>query len=299
MDLELLELFAGAARLGNFAALARERSVSPSAISRGISTLEEQLGVRLFQRSTRSLALTEAGERYLARVVPALEELARARDELAEDGRAPAGLVRITSSVTFAHTRLLPLLPAFREALPGIELEVLATDTNLDLVAERIDIAIRLAESFRADVIGVRLFPTTYGVVASPDWVARQGAMAHPSELAGVDCLRFTLPDFRTRWLFRPRRGGGEVVEVPVHGSLLLSSAWSLLEAARLGLGPCLMAEWLSREDEAVGRLVRLFPEWEASATTFGTAAWLLYPSRAFMPRKVRATIDFLRERLV
>jgi len=295
MDTAALQVFLDVVKRGGFAAVARAANVDPSSVSRAIAGLESELGARLFQRTTRKLTLTEAGESFLARVGPLVDELERAREEVATSGAEPSGTLRLTASVAFGQICLVPLLPAFRKAFPRLSLELLMTDSNLDLIADRIDLAVRLAPSYRGDVIGAKLFATRYRVAASPAYLAREGVPKTPHDLRARSCLLFPLPDFRDRWLFRR---GTALEEVPVHGSLILSTALALRSAAIDGLGPVLLADWHLREDFAKGRLVDLFPHHEVTATTFDTAAWLLYPSRKYLPRKVRATIDFLRAHL-
>ncbi len=296
MDLELLRIFAEVARRGSFAEVARGRDVDASVISRRIAALEAELGARLLQRTTRSMALTEAGELFLSRVAPLIEELDQARDEIAATRKDPVGTVRLTASIAFGEICLAPLLPRLRARFPRVRLELILTDQNLDLLAERIDLAIRLAPSYRADVIGVKLFDTRYRVVASPDYIARAGAPSRPSELAARNCVLFTLPEFRTRWRFR---SGDGIEEVPVRGDLVISNALMLKHAALDGLGPALLADWTIAADLQAGRLVDLFPHHDVAAASFETAAWLLYPSRVHLPFRTRATIDFLRQELV
>lgn len=295
MDIELWRIFADIARHGSFAATARARDVDASLVSRAIATLEAELGARLLQRTTRRMALTEAGERFLARIAPLIEEFDDARDELSASGSTPAGTLRLTASVAFGAICLAPLLGRFRAEFPRVRLELILTDDNLDLLAERIDLAIRLAPSYRADVVGVKLFDTRYRVVASPGYLARAGAPATPRDLSDRDCVLFALPDFRRSWLFRSAAG---VEEVPVKGGLVISSALTLKQAVLDGLGPALLADWTIAAELASGRLVDLFPEHEVAATGFETAAWLLYPSRRHLPLKTRATTDFLRREL-
>jgi DNA-binding transcriptional LysR family regulator len=295
MDIEALKIFVAVAQFGSFAAAARDMGSDPSSVSRTVALLEAELGVRLFQRSTRAMALTEVGERYLSHVAPLIEELDRAKDEVIALKADPAGQVRLTASVAFGQVCLMPLLPALHASYPRLQLDVLLTDTNLDLVTERIDIALRLGPSYGADMIGVKLFPTRYRVVASPRYVAETGSIAKPSELAERDCLRQALPEYRSRWMFKKER---VVEEVPIRGSFLISSALALRQAALDGLGPALLANWLIDEDLASGRLIDLCPDFEAAAAGFETGAWLLYSSRSYIPRKVRATIDFLRANL-
>ena len=296
MDLSSLRAFIDVARRGNFAAAARDRNVDPSSMSRIIAALEEELGLRLFQRTTRRLALTEAGERYLHRVEALVDELEQARDEALTINAGPSGTLRMTASVAFGSKCIVPLLADFRAAFPSLKLELLLDDSNLDLVAERLDLALRLAPSIHADVVGARLFATRYRVCASPAYLANARTLSAPADLGGHSCLRFALPEFRSRWLFRS--AGGEIEEVAVDGDVLISNALALRECAIAGMGPALLANWLIDDDLAAGRLIDAFPAYHVAAASFDTAAWLLYPSRAFLPNKVRVSIDFFRRKL-
>ena len=296
MDLEALRIFSEVARRGGFSAVARDRGLDPSSVSRAIGMLESDLGVRLFQRTTRRLTLTEAGGLYLDRIEALIDGLDAARDEALAITTGPAGTLRLTASVAFGHACLTPLLPAFRAAFPALRLELLLSDANLDLVAERIDLAIRLGPSVEADVVGIKLLDTRYKVCASPSYLTAAPPLATPDDLRDHRCLRFSLPEFRARWLFRT--GDGPVGEVPVDGDLVVSNALVLRDCALAGLGPALLPDWLIETDLTQGALVDCFPDHRIAATGFDTAAWLLYPSRTFLPNKVRVAIDFLRQRL-
>jgi DNA-binding transcriptional LysR family regulator len=296
MDTHDLELFVAAARRGSFAGVAKERNVDPSSVSRAIADLEAELGLRLFQRTTRSMTLTEAGDLYLARVEPLIEELTRAREAAAQVTGAPRGLLRITASVTFGQMRIVPLLGAFRARYPDLQVEGVFTDANVDLVADRIDLAVRLAPVIEGDLIASKLMDTRYRVVASPDYLTAHPPLRAPSDLTAHKVLLFNIKAFRTRWLFRDKAGREEAV--PISGDVTLSPAGSLLTAALGGLGPALLPDWLVDDAIAAGRLVDLFPDHAATATSFDTAAWLVYPSRAYLPGKVRVMADYLREKL-
>lgn len=296
MDTDALKTVALVARHGSFAAAARVLNLDPSSVSRLVAGTERALGLRLFQRTTRSLRLTEEGEAYLRRVEPLLEELDEARDDAARARQVPTGTLRLTASVAFAHECIVPHLGAFSSAYPDLSVELLPSDATLDIAALGLDLAIRLSAAPEGDLVSTRLMRTRYMVVASPDYVAAHGPLDRPETLSERACLRFALPDYRTRWRFRP--GDGPVRDVPVSGRLVISNALSLRQAARDGLGPALLADWLVRGDLAGGRLVDLFPSYAVTATEFDTGAWALYPSRAYLPRKVRVAIDFLRARL-
>lgn len=297
MDLDALKTVVLVARHGSFAAVARLVDQDPSSISRIVSGVEARLGLRLFQRTTRRLSVTEEGSVYLSQVAPLLEEFDRAREEAARNRSTPSGLLRLTASVAFGQECIVPLLPAYRERFPEITLELTLSDSNLDLIDSGIDLAIRLAPAPEGDLISSRLMRTAYRVVAAPDYIKRVGLPLEPGALETLDCLRTTLPDYRTRWLFRDRKSG-EQEEVSVTGSLLISNPLALRQAARDGLGPALLADWMIDEDLRSRRLIDLFPAHEMTATSFDTGAYALYPSRAYLPMKVRVTIDFLRRRI-
>jgi len=296
MDIDSIRLVIDVARQASFAGAARQRDIDPSSVSRMIAQVEEELGFRIFQRTTRSMSLTEAGERYLRRAELVLQELDAAAEEATALSTIPRGRLRATASVAFGNRCLVPLLPEFRTEFPQLQLELILTDSNLDLVSEGIDLAIRLGPGFSGDLVGAKLFDTRYRVCASPAWLRGRARPRRPVDLSATPCLLFTFPDFRSRWLFRDRRG--EITEVAVHGDILLSNALGLRDCARAGLGPALLPDWLINDDLADNRLVDLFPDWQVTATTFDTAAYVLYPNRAFLPVKVRRTIDFLRRHL-
>lgn len=293
METETIRTVALVARHGSFAAAARVLNIDPSTVSRLVSQAETALGLRLFQRSTRHLSITEEGALYLHRVEPLLDELDQAREDAAGSGAVANGTLRMTASVAFAHECIVPHLRRFREAYPDVAIELIPTDANLDIRAEGIDLAVRLAAAPGGDLISTRLITTRYRVCAAPAYLAQHPPPATPADLSAHDCLRFALPEYRTRWVFR--RGADAPFEVPISGRIIIASALSLRAAALDSLGPALLADWLVGEDIASGRLVDMFPDYGCTATDFDTGAWALYPSRSFLPGKVRAMIDFLR----
>lgn len=292
MDIDDIRLALDVAARGGFAKTARALDRDPSSVSRAVAALETRLGVRLFQRTTRRMSTTEAGARYLDRARAAIEELDIAAEEAAASG-PPSGTLRLTASVAFAQRCLVPLLGAFRADYPDLAIDLLMTDTRLDMVADRVDLAIRLAPALEEDAVAAKLMDTRYRVVAGPDYLATHGVPKAPADLADRDCPRFSLPGYRNQWRFRTAKG--RVDTVPVGGGLVISNALALRQAALNGLGPTLLADWLIDADVAAGRLIDLFPDLDVTATEFDTAAWFVYPSRAFLPTKTRVAIDFLR----
>ena len=287
-------LFLEVAREGSFAAVARLRDVAPSSVSRSVHALEAELGVRLFHRSTRQVTLTEAGALLVSRGAPLIEQLNRLVVEASNLHSRPVGVLRLTASVAFGEGYLLPRLRAFRDRFPEVTLDCVFTDTFLDLVADRIDLAIRLAPSVEGDLIISRLIDTQYRVVASPDYLSKAPILTHPEDLAMHSAVLFNQRLFRDRWLFRDK--AGLVTEFTLCGGTLLTPAGSVRQAALCGFGPALLPDWLVDADIAAGRLLHCLQDWQPTATSFDTSAWIVYPSRTLVPAKVKALIGVLRE---
>jgi len=296
MDLQQLRTFVDVVHQGSFAAAARQLDMAPSMVTRSVAALERELGVRLMQRTTRKLSLTEAGAAYYEHVCSALELLERASDEAHSVTGEVRGAVRVTASVSYGQMVIVPVLPALHQLHPGLEIDLLLTDRLVDLVAERVDIAVRLGPAVDSSLVGMQLASARYRVCASPAYLESHGQPRMPADLAQCDCLRFPLPGFRTQWKFRVADGPVEIVDV--HGWLVLSTALALLRAALDGLGPVLLADWVVAPDLACGRLVDLFPGHEVTGTSFDSAVCLLYASRAYVPRRVRTVVDFLKARV-
>src|SRR6266851_1763168 len=205
------------------AAVARLHDVDPSSISRTIAILEHELGFRLFQRTTRRLAATEAGALYFERMQPIIDEIDRVGQEACDIVAEPAGRLRVTASVSFGHTVLVPLLPRLRSAYPELSIDLVLTDAVLDLITEKIDVAVRLGPRIDSGLIGTQVMRTRYHVCASPAYLKAIPRMRAPCDLSGHACLLFPYPGYRSQWRFRSR--SGEVTVVPVKGAVTISNA--------------------------------------------------------------------------
>ncbi|AWB67244.1 LysR family transcriptional regulator [Saccharobesus litoralis] len=296
MDVQQLHIFVEVVNAGSFAKAARILDRDPSLISRSIASLEAHLGVRLFQRSTRVLSLTDSGARYLARIKPILDALSEAEDELRVESGKVSGRVTLTASVAFGQMCLLPLMAELMATFPLIDLDLKLTDSNLDLLEENIDLAIRLTPAFESDLIGYKLFNTHYKVVASPEYLNNHSSIQSPDDLEHHKCLVFSMAQYRTAWMFI--NNDGQQTKININSQLALSSALALKECTKQGLGVCLLADWLIKDEIKQGNLVDVLPEYKVTATDFHTAAWLLYPSRHYVPNRVRAVIEFLKNKL-
>jgi DNA-binding transcriptional LysR family regulator len=296
MDIANLQIFVEVMRAGSFASVARLRDVDPSVISRAVSSLEQELGTRLFQRTTRRLTPTEAGSAYFDRVAGAIDELKNANDAARDLASEPSGMLRVTASVSFGQLRIVPLLPKFAVQYPKITLELILTDTLVDLVADRVDLAVRLLPLTGSSLVAKRLMHVNYHVCANRDYLKRLGGPRQPGDVAQHNCLLFPFPGFRSRWKFKG--ANGKAIEVPVRGNTIISNSLALRECALAGMGLAMLPNWLIADQLRDGSLVSVFPNMQVAATEFNTAAWLVHPSRNQVPLKVRAMIEFLKRHI-
>lgn len=296
MDISVLKLFVDVVRQGSFAGVARDRNLDPSSVSRAIAGLEKELDLRLLQRTTRQLSLTEAGKTYFERIEPLIEELQQASDIAADVSGQPKGQLRVTASVSFGLKCIVPLLPQFEQQYPDLTVDLVLTDAVVDLLTDRIDIAIRLGLLQDSTLIAQQLMRTHYRVCASPDYLKQSPPITIPQDIADHNCLRFPLAGFQAQWLFKDAQG--TLTEVPVQGKMMISNGIALQQCAIANMGLALLPNWLINEDLRSGKLVDVLPEYEVTGTDFSTAAWLVYPSRCYVPLKLRVFIEFLKQRV-
>jgi DNA-binding transcriptional LysR family regulator len=269
-------------------------SSSKAALRLSRGSLEEELGIRLLQRTTRQLSLTEAGMTYFQRIEPLVEEMQQAIDVAADISGQPKGTLRITASVSFGLKCIVPLLSDFRSRYPDLTVDLFLTDANVDLLTERIDLAIRLGLLADSTLIAQQLMQTRYCICASPQYLDQSGHPKLPSDIENHNCLLFPLAGFRSRWRFRDT--ARKESEVLVQGRTIISNAIALQHCAIAGMGLALLPNWLIDDNLREGTLINVFPNYEVTATDFNTAAWLVYPSRAYVPLKIRVFIDFLKQ---
>jgi DNA-binding transcriptional LysR family regulator len=287
-----LECFVRTADAGSFSEAARQLGLTPAAVSRNVGMLEKNLGARLFHRSTRRLAMTEAGERLREGIAGNLEELQSALAAVSTERLEPSGLLRVSMSPSMGMGWLMPMLPEFLARFPRIRPEWHFENRQVDLVGEGYDAAIGGGFELRQGVVARRLAPAHVIAVASPDYVRTRRPPVHPSEagLAGWIALR-SLQSGRIRtWLMRD--GAGAEVALDIAPALVLSDPAAVREAALLGLGIAMLAVPDVLPQLEQGRLVRVLPAWHADAGAIS----LYYASRALLPAKTRAFVGFVTE---
>jgi len=290
-DLNRLRVFVEVARQGGVSAAARTLDMPTSTVSRWVQELEKQLGVRLLQRTTRTVQLTEVGEGYYRRALRVVESFEDTQAWVRSRSEVPTGTLRVTTFQLFAATLLGPVLVAYLEQNPGMSAQVVVSERDLDLIDERIDVAIRIGSLNDSSLVVRKLAVMDGWMLASPEYVARRGAPAHPRDLArrsnlvykhGVDPI--TLPFTQ----------GQEQVEVTLPSRCAANSVELVRQATLGGLGVGFLPPILVHEDLDAGRLVRLLPDW----STVSLPIYAVYPSRRHLAQKVRTFVDLLAARI-
>jgi DNA-binding transcriptional LysR family regulator len=290
--LDGVEAFLSVAQHKSFRRAAAELGVTPSAISQAVRALEERVGAALFTRTTRSVGLTEAGERFLARAKPAFEELVAACEVARELGRRPSGLLRLAVPRAVVPILLEQLIASFCEAYPDIELEIAASAQLVDLAAEGFDAGIRLGQFIAADMVAVRLSPPfRFIVVATPAYLERRGRPERPDDLRHHACIRLRRSGGALAlWQFEDN---ARALEVAVSGPLIAHDFPTILGAALEGVGLAQVPEPIASEAIAAGKLVQVLEPY-ASMTP---GMFLYHPGKRQMMPKLRAFIDHVKSR--
>jgi len=292
-DFGSLNAFAAVVEQGSFNRAARQLGVTPSALSQTVRQLEERLGVRLLNRTTRSVAPSQVGQELYDRLRPAVEELEAAMAAAIAAREHPAGPLRINAPRYAALAIIAPRLRRFHHNNPDVALEIVVDDGLTDIVAGRFDAGIRLGERLEKDMVAVRLTDDLEMMaVASPDYLARAGTPESPADLHAHACVNWRWPSDKSlyRWEFEE---GGREFEVSVTGPLIANDVELVLQAALQGVGIAYASHgWIARLI-ADGKLVRVLERYSPKFP----GMYLYHPSRRQQPRALRAFIDCLLDR--
>jgi DNA-binding transcriptional LysR family regulator len=287
-----LESFIRSAEAGSFSQAARQLGLTAAAVSRNVGALERNLGVRLFQRTTRSLTLTEAGERFRASIDGSLRSLQTSIAEVADYGEEPAGVLKVSMAASVCFPYILPLLPSLIAKYPRIRPEWHFENREVDLIAENYDAAIGGGFDLASGLVSRTLAPLHLVVVAAPAYLAGRKRPTDPSELGSHQgiVMRAVGTGRIRRWMLRNKDGREVPYEVPE--SIVMNDPDAMREAARLGAGITLLAMVSVLSELKRGELVRLLPDWHADGGTIS----LYYASRTLMPTKTRVFVDLVVE---
>ena len=283
-----LAVFVKVVELGGFTRAAERLSMSPSAVSRHIAELEAHLGVRLLNRTTRTLSLTESGQAFLERAVQLLADLEEAESAMSTTAVEARGTLRLTASITFGERFLAPAIAEFVARHDKVRFDVELSDRMVDIVDEGFDLAVRIGSAGSQALIARRIGATQMVCCASPGYVARYGSPASPAELARHRCLAYAYLAVRDAWPFRDRTGREHVVKIsgPVHAN----NGRFLTEIAAADGGITLEPDFIVGDAIRAGRLVVLLPGFAPPESPI----YAVYPSRRHLSAKVRAFVEFL-----
>jgi DNA-binding transcriptional LysR family regulator len=291
-DFEALAIFAKVAQLQSFAATAAELNLSKATVSKAVGRLESRLKVRLFNRTSRRLSLTDAGVQLSARAMTILSEGEAAEDAILGQAAAPRGLIRLAAPVSFGVSHIAPLLPKFFERYPEIVIDLQMNDTVTDLVGEGFDAAVRIAALPDSSLIARTLRPMPRFLVGAPSYFKEHGRPRHPLELAEHQCVAHARGVAADNWHFTS--GAGESATVRPTGRLRANNGDAILPTLRAGLALGILPEFFVREDLASGVLEHLLPEWKLPAA----AVHWVTPAKGLRPKRVEILGEFLAEKL-
>lgn len=286
-----MQLFQRVVRAGSFSAAGRQVGLSPASVFRHMNALEDRLGARLLNRTSRKLSLTEAGGLYHKRLERILADMQEADAQVAELEMAPRGTLRVHCRVSLGAQYLAPALPELLAHYPDLRVDLRLADRNVDLVEENIDVAILVGRLRDSALIQRKLASSPRILCASPTYLAEHPAPAQPQDLSAHNCLAYRTGSPRPIWRFlRDRR----VLELPVQGNLLADNAEVVRLAAVAGLGVALLPNWSIGPDLAAGRLRRILPDYEATPLGFDNGIYAVMQRSRHRSVKVALFIEFL-----
>lgn len=299
MDKSLLEqiediaVFTAVVDHGSFSGAARHLGLSKSAISKRVDRLERNLGVRLLQRSTRSLSMTEAGNAIHQRATQSIALLEDARNHVANLNESPSGLIKLTTSVAFGRLCLTPLLPAFLRTYPDIKVQLVLLDRIVDLAEEGFDLAIRLTRSPPELLVAKPLMHIDYVLCASPRYL-KGTQIKTPNDLMHLNCLSYGYQGLSNEWTFQNEAAKESV---KVSGNVVVNSSEVIRDLMLAGTGIGLVARYAVAEELHSGKLQQVLPEW-CPMGSFTQTAFAIWHPQVHLPPKIRVFVDFLQEAL-
>jgi DNA-binding transcriptional LysR family regulator len=270
--------------------------MAPSSISRQINTLEEELGVRLLQRTTRSISLTEAGQIYFERISKILGDLEEAQSAITELQVSPKGILRLNVAIPFGERNIVPLIPEFLAMYPDLKIDLALEDRSIDLVEERVDLAIRIGRLGDSSIVARKLADNQFVVCANQQYLETHGSLDTPDDLTRHNCIINKNIHNSDTWQFRD---GKSTQNISVSGNFLANTGGALYRAMLSGLGVAVLPTWFVGEDIKQGRLQVLLEDYEVNLPAMtDSAIYALYPAGQYLPPKVRVFIDYLIENL-
>lgn len=286
-----MRVFERVAGLQNFSAAARELGMTISMVSRLVAELEDDLGVRLLNRTTRKMNLTEAGSIYLERIRDILSDIEELNQATRNLHQAPSGRLRVTCAEWIAHSRIFELMPRFMKKFPDVQVDLEVSNRVVDLIQEGFDVALRFGRLSSSSLIARKVYLSNSVMCATPAYCDVWGAPVTPSDLSNHNCMLYSSVDGMAHWRLSK---DGTQHRVPVSGDYTVNTAGGLIEAVRAGRGIGVLPLHDVRAEIASGRLIRLMPDYQLPSD----ALHAVYAHRKHLSAKVRAFVDFVAEEL-
>jgi len=287
-----MQVFARVVDAGGFSSAARSLSLSPSAVSKQITRLEDRLGVRLLTRTTRRLNLTEEGDAFYHRVKRILSDIDEAEQAVSLSKTAPRGHLRVSCSVAFGEKQIAPIVPEFLDRYPEVALELMLSDGIVDLVEEGIDVAVRMGKLSNSAMVARKLGNNKRRICAAPAYVERYGVPEEPDDLHHHNCLGFAGHNTLNEWPFKYPDGRRQTIRA--EGNFVANNGESIYDLCRLGLGIARAADFLVSDDIKEGRLIEVLADFIEDEPA---PIHAVYPDPRHLSPKTRAFIDFLVEK--
>tara|TARA_R110001583_G_scaffold134394_2_gene286105 strand:- start:18871 stop:19752 length:882 start_codon:yes stop_codon:yes gene_type:complete len=285
-----MQVFTEAVKRGGFSAAGRQLNLSPSAVSKLVSRLENRLGVRLFNRTTRTLNLTEGGQAFFKRCIEILEDVEDAETSITGFGHVPKGVLRINSTPGFVKHQLLPIMAEFQQLYPQLVVEFQLTGQSIDLIGEGVDLAIRLGILKNTSLVARKLGESHRVICASPLYLEAHGIPSTPIELLQHNCLRLSTSEVFNHWEFYSNK---EEETIEVNGHFVTDNVDALYEYALLGGGIVRLSGFMVGEDIKAGRLVPMLQDYSIKKQQIHA----VFPHRKYLPAKVRVLLDYLLQK--
>ena len=293
-NLKTMRLFLTVVQAKSLSGAGRQFGLAPASVSRQITALENDLGVRLLNRTTRRLSLTEAGEAYLERAERLLEDFDELRDAVSQLSFRPRGTLRILSRISLGTQHVVPLIPTFQAQYPDLKIDLWLTDVDHDLSEHNIDLAIRTGNLADSTLIGRRLASSPRLVCATPQYWKQHGRPETPEDLQDHNCLTYRFEFGTTAALWQFRNDDGHSTNIRVAGNFSTNNGQSLRLANLSGLGVALLPAWSVKEHLMDGTLERVLSDYETTVSDLDTGIYAVYLSRRNLPVKTRLFIDHL-----
>lgn len=287
-----LETFVFVVELGSFTRAAEKLGVSKSFVSKQIAALEDSLGVRLLNRTTRKIAPTDAGQAFYERSRRILDDLDEARRAVMQLNTTPRGVLKMSAPMTFGLQFVTPIATKFMCENPELQIDLDFSDRQVDVIHEGFDLVIRIGNLADSSFMAKKLADIRLVACASPGYLARHGTPHVPSDLTTHDCLQYTYQASPNTWRFEAP--DGEVIHVAVDGRFRANNGVAVQEASRRGIGICILPDFIANEDLQRGTLVEILRDW----MPHNHAIWAMYPHNRHLSAKVRLFIDYLSENL-